>query len=44
MLVSSASALVLLPSVIARFRPAFLWGGAAAEARPAAEPALAART
>jgi predicted RND superfamily exporter protein len=44
MLVSSASALVLLPSVIARFRPAFLWGGATAEARPAAEPALAART
>ena len=44
MLVSSASALVLLPSVIARFRPAFLCGGATSEARPAAEPALAART
>jgi len=44
MLVSSASALVLLPSVIARFQPAFLCGGATAEARPAAEPALATRT
>src|SRR5204862_6440976 len=27
MLVSSASALLLLPAVIARFRPHFLWGG-----------------
>jgi hypothetical protein len=34
MLVSSASALVLLPSVVARFRPSFLWG--AAETRPSA--------
>jgi predicted RND superfamily exporter protein len=32
MLVSSASTLVLLPSVVARFRPAFLWAGAEAEA------------
>jgi uncharacterized protein len=27
MLVSSASALVLLPAIVARFRPAFLWAG-----------------
>ena len=27
MLVSSASALLLLPSIVARFRPAFLWAG-----------------
>jgi predicted RND superfamily exporter protein len=34
MLVSSASALVLLPSIVARFRPSFLWG--ATELRPSA--------
>jgi predicted RND superfamily exporter protein len=39
MLVSSASALVLLPAVIARFRPAFLWSPSAV--RPAIAPAAA---
>jgi len=39
MLVSSASALVLLPAVIARFRPAFLWSPSAV--RPAIAPATA---
>jgi predicted RND superfamily exporter protein len=34
MVVSSASALVLLPAVIARFRPAFLWGAVAEEPAP----------
>jgi len=33
MLVSSGSALVLLPAVVARFRPAFLWGGFVVEGR-----------
>src|SRR5439155_1390649 len=33
MLVSSGSALVLLPAVVARFRPAFLWGGFIIEGR-----------
>jgi len=37
MVVSSASALVLLPAVIARFRPAFLWGAAAEEPAPVGE-------
>ncbi len=43
MLVSSASALLLLPSIVARFRPAFLWAGIAREpgSTPAAERALA---
>jgi hypothetical protein len=35
MLVSSGSALVLLPAIVARFRPAFLWTGAPAAARAA---------
>ena len=39
MLVSSASALVLLPSVIARFRPGFLWADAEAEAAAAIDGA-----
>ncbi len=34
MLVSSASALVLLPAIIGRFRPAFLTGGAATRPEP----------
>ncbi len=34
MLVSSASALIVLPAIIARFRPAFLWTGAPPAARP----------
>jgi uncharacterized protein len=42
MLVSSASALVLLPAVIVRFRPAFLWAGVAANAMPAVGRAPAA--
>ena len=39
MLVSSASALVLLPAVLARFRPAFLWSPSVV--RPAIAPAPA---
>ena len=35
--VSSASALVLLPALVARFRPAFLWSGALAAAELEAE-------
>lgn len=38
MLVSAASALVLLPAAVARFRPAFLWN-----ARPAAAPPFPAK-
>ena len=34
MLVSSGSALVLLPAIVARFRPTFLWTGAAAAPTP----------
>ncbi len=34
MLVSSGSALVLLPAIVARFRPAFLWTGTPAAVRP----------
>jgi hypothetical protein len=34
MLVSSGSALVVLPAIVARFRPAFLWTGAPPAARP----------
>ena len=41
MLVSSASALVLLPAIVARFRPAFLWSGALAAAELEAETAQA---
>jgi len=37
MLVSSASALVLLPAIVARFRPAFLWTSAGATAELAEE-------
>jgi len=32
MIVSSASALILLPAIVARFRPRFLWSGAVAAA------------
>jgi predicted RND superfamily exporter protein len=34
MLVSSASALIVLPAIVARFRPAFLWTGAPPAVRP----------
>lgn len=44
MLVSSGSALVVLPAIVARFRPAFLWMGTPSAARPvpARRPAAAA--
>src|SRR5438067_120410 len=41
MLVSSASALVLLPAMVARFRPAFLWSSALAAAEREEETAQA---
>jgi uncharacterized protein len=41
MLVSSGSALVLLPAVVARFRPSFLWGEAVVEPAVDAAPARA---
>jgi len=34
MLVSSGSALVVLPAIVARFRPSFLWTGAPPAVRP----------
>jgi predicted RND superfamily exporter protein len=44
MLVSSASALTLLPAVVARYRPSFLWAGRARFApRPILDPALLAK-
>jgi hypothetical protein len=43
MLVSSASALVLLPSVIARFRPGFLWGAEADKVAVIGRPRVTAR-
>ena len=39
MIVSSASALILLPAIVARFRPAFLWSAARAAAELEAETA-----
>src|SRR5262249_3863409 len=41
MLVSSGSALVLVPAVAARFRPSFLWGAAVVEPAVGAAPARA---
>src|SRR6185369_8539291 len=38
MLVSSGSALVVLPAIVARFRPAFLWTGTPQAARPVPAP------
>src|SRR6185503_13961106 len=43
MLVSSASALVLLPAVLAWFRPGFVWAGGAREAAPIGHAGVVAR-